>query len=193
MKLYIFQGAKRCVGVTLDSHHIKYERDNKMLNVKLKRDTGEKNEKKNISQKNVDWKYCLEIFKKDIWLEALVLNTSTFVHLYYKEIVRETGINATPRGCPACLQYGIGEVLERDCFLPSFHFPTFWPLLINICASYCVLGILLLIWYQTAFPPSVAYWGNTRLNFLKQFNQISTSTMSDPIKERKSRQEFIWP
>lgn len=54
------------MGVTLDSHHIKYERDNKMLNVKLKRDTGEKNEKKNISQKNVDWKYCLEIFKKDI-------------------------------------------------------------------------------------------------------------------------------
>lgn len=40
---------------------IRHERENKMLNVKLKRDTGEKAKKRKFSQKHINWKYCSEI------------------------------------------------------------------------------------------------------------------------------------
>ena len=46
--------------------HIRYERYNKMLNVKFKKDTGEKEKEKKFSQKHINWKYCSEILKKDI-------------------------------------------------------------------------------------------------------------------------------
>lgn len=61
--IYTFlKGVKGCVRISLESHHIKHERNNKMLNVKLKRDTGEK-EKKFII-KHVNWKYCSAMEKK---------------------------------------------------------------------------------------------------------------------------------
>lgn len=61
--IYIFlKGVKGCVRISLEFYYIKYERNNKMLNVKFKRDIGEK-EKKFII-KYVNWKYCLAMEKK---------------------------------------------------------------------------------------------------------------------------------
>ena len=105
-------------------------------------------------------------------------------------------------GCPGCLQYGIGKGLALNSFLSSLHFPTSWLFLINICASYCVLGTLVLIWHQMSFPPSVACLGNTWFTFFffKHFSQggavqdisVERSWKKHILPQAQEIHSFIW-
>lgn len=62
--------------ISLDSHHIKHERYNKILNVKLKRDIGEKE----ISHKNTLIGNTVQSWKRHLRLGVLVLSIRAFVH-----------------------------------------------------------------------------------------------------------------
>lgn len=95
-------------------------------------------------------------------------------------------------GCTGCLQYGIGKGLVLNSFLSSFHFPTSWLFLINICASYCVLGTLVLIWHQMSFPPSVACLGNTWFTFFF-FKHFSQGGAVQDISVERSWKKHILP
>lgn len=91
--------------MNLDSYDIKHKRYNKILNIKLKRDTGEKFLKKHINQI-----YCSEM-KKTCLTWGFSAKHMCFCASSITRRMQEYQVLMLPLGgCPACLQYGIGEV-----------------------------------------------------------------------------------